>query len=171
MQSGPPRKEVPKGKVFIWSVTICHLTPSMLLLDYGKHVMRCFKGIYFLFVPLLCWIPSNACFLVRVKLSTNTSRDYFGPSLLLFLFAALGRPHWKTGRTGSSLIAFGVSDPTQSCLQPVFLFRTLSYSSCYCFCHNLQQYVGRRQWQPTPVLLPGKSHGQRSLVGCSPWGR
>ena len=29
----------------------------------------------------------------------------------------------------------------------------------------------RRQWQPTPVLLPGKSHGWRSLVGCSPWGR
>ena len=31
-------------------------------------------------------------------------------------------------------------------------------------------YVRRRQWQPTPVLLPGKSHGRRSLVGCSPWG-
>ena len=29
----------------------------------------------------------------------------------------------------------------------------------------------RRQWQPTPVLLPGKSHGLTSLVGCSPWGR
>ena len=29
----------------------------------------------------------------------------------------------------------------------------------------------RRQWQPTPVLLPGKSYGQRSLVGHSPWGR
>ena len=29
----------------------------------------------------------------------------------------------------------------------------------------------RRQWQPTPVLLPGKSHRRRSLVGCSPWGR
>ena len=28
----------------------------------------------------------------------------------------------------------------------------------------------RRQWQPTPVLLPGKSHEQRSLGGCSPWG-
>ena len=28
----------------------------------------------------------------------------------------------------------------------------------------------RRQWQPTPVLLPGKSHGWRSLVGCIPWG-
>ena len=29
----------------------------------------------------------------------------------------------------------------------------------------------RRQWWPTPVLLPGKSHGQRSLVGCGPWSR
>ena len=29
----------------------------------------------------------------------------------------------------------------------------------------------RRHWQPTPVLLPGKSHGWRSLVGCSSWGR
>ena len=29
----------------------------------------------------------------------------------------------------------------------------------------------RRQWHPTPVPLPGKFHGRRSLVGCSPWGR
>ena len=28
----------------------------------------------------------------------------------------------------------------------------------------------RRKWQPTPVFLPGESHGQRSLEGCSPWG-
>ena len=28
----------------------------------------------------------------------------------------------------------------------------------------------KRQWQPTPVFLPGKSRGQRSLVGYSPWG-
>ena len=30
--------------------------------------------------------------------------------------------------------------------------------------------VRRRQWQPTLVLLPGKPHGWRNLVGCSPWG-
>ena len=30
-------------------------------------------------------------------------------------------------------------------------------------------FIRRRQWHPTPVLLPGKSHGQRSPVGCSPW--
>ena len=32
-------------------------------------------------------------------------------------------------------------------------------------------YERRRQWHPTPVLLPGKFHGWRSLVGCSPWVR
>ena len=37
-----------------------------------------------------------------------------------------------------------------------------------CLLRNLYR---RRRWYPTPVLLPGKSHGQRSLVGCGPWGR
>ena len=41
--------------------------------------------------------------------------------------------------------------------------------------HHLQfgvylEWHWRRRWQPTPVLLPGKPHGRRSLVGCSPWG-
>jgi len=35
---------------------------------------------------------------------------------------------------------------------------------------KLQTTRYRRRWHPTPVLLPGKSHGRRSLVGCSPWG-
>ena len=30
--------------------------------------------------------------------------------------------------------------------------------------------VGKNHWKPTPVLLHGKSHGWRSLIGCSPWG-
>ena len=34
-----------------------------------------------------------------------------------------------------------------------------------------QEDPGRRAWPPTPVFLPGEFHGQRSLVGCSPWGR
>ena len=37
------------------------------------------------------------------------------------------------------------------------------------YCHPAY-LTWRRQWHPTPVLLPGKSHGRRSLVGCSPWG-
>ena len=35
---------------------------------------------------------------------------------------------------------------------------------------NLDRILRRRKWHPTPVLLPGKSHGWRSLVGCSPSG-
>jgi len=40
-----------------------------------------------------------------------------------------------------------------------------------CEKYDNSRCIRRRQWHPTPVLLPGKSHGQRSLVGCSPWGR
>ena len=36
---------------------------------------------------------------------------------------------------------------------------------------NLSKLQEKRQWHPTPVLLPWKSHWWRSLVGCSPWGR
>ena len=35
---------------------------------------------------------------------------------------------------------------------------------------NLVLIQWRRRWHPTSILLPGKSHGQRNLVGCSPWG-
>ena len=42
---------------------------------------------------------------------------------------------------------------------PVTLFQTIC------------AIIRRRQWHPPPVLLPGKSHGWRSLEGCSPWGR
>ena len=53
----------------------------------------------------------------------------------------------------------------------------------FCSMHSQQNLTGplisttlsptsrRRWWHPTPVLLPGKSHGRRSLGGCSPWGR
>ena len=49
--------------------------------------------------------------------------------------------------------------------------------ACQCKNHKrrwFDPWVGkiswRRWWQPTPVFLPGKSHGQRNMVGYSPWG-
>ena len=48
-------------------------------------------------------------------------------------------------------------------------------SACQCRRRRFDPWVGkipwRRKWQPTPVFLPGKSHGWRRLVGYSPWGR
>ena len=50
--------------------------------------------------------------------------------------------------------------------------------ACQCRRHKRQGFdpwVGkipwRREWQPTPVFLPGESHGQRRLAGYGPWGR
>ena len=46
------------------------------------------------------------------------------------------------------------------------------YTYLYIFiCPKNRKSRTRRKWPPTPVLLSVKSHGQRSLVGCSPWGR
>ena len=60
--------------------------------------------------------------------------------------------------------------PSSQTVETCYL--SILYIVCYlsilyivvCICH-------RRQWHSTPVLLLGKSHGRRSLVGCSPWGR
>ena len=47
--------------------------------------------------------------------------------------------------------------------------------ACQCKRYGFNPWVGkiplRRNWQPTPVFLPGESYGQRSLAGYSPWGR
>ena len=50
--------------------------------------------------------------------------------------------------------------------------RTLEWAAISFFTNQARWHIyWRRQWHPTPVLLPGTSHRQRSLVGCSPWGR
>ena len=51
----------------------------------------------------------------------------------------------------------------------VILFAIISSHSESCLFTLL--IVSFRQWHPTPVLLPGKSHGRGSLVGCGPWSR
>ena len=59
------------------------------------------------------------------------------------------------------------------------IFRHFVEAVCYYivdqnteFLIKMYLYISwRREWQSTPALLPGKSHGQRSLIGYSPWGR
>ena len=65
----------------------------------------------------------------------------------------LSHPHMTTGKT-IPLIRWTFVGKVMS-----LLFNMLS-----------RLVIQRRLWQSTPVLLPGKSHGRRSLVGCSPWG-
>ena len=62
-------------------------------------------------------------------------------------------------------------------LEILFIYQLLSYDLTFISVNKITTFeddaiaLWRRQWHPTPVLLPGKSHGWRSLVGCSPWGR
>ena len=49
--------------------------------------------------------------------------------------------------------------------------RTQNHCNHLSYSRFSKPYNWRRPWHPTPVLLPGKSHGWRSVVGCSPWGR
>ena len=64
-----------------------------------------------------------------------------------FVYVSLGLPWWLSGKE----------------------------SACQCRRPRFDPWVGkipwRREWQPTPVFLPGESHGQGSLAGYSPWGR
>ena len=55
-------------------------------------------------------------------------------------------------------------------LLSVITFLCLSVISYIAWYSNCLRQQRRRRWHPTPVLLPGKSHGWRSLVGCNPWG-
>ena len=58
-----------------------------------------------------------------------------------------------------------------TCFQIYCNFVTLCNTLCPCYLTDIRPSSWRRQWHPTPVLLPGKSHGRRSLEGWSPWGR
>ena len=52
------------------------------------------------------------------------------------------------------------------------LIHMVSIQRCKLKFYNRVVRLGwKRQWHRTPVLLPGKSHGRKSLEGCSPWGR
>ena len=77
---------------------------------------------------------------------TKTRTQIFWFKFSIFILPYTGLPRWFSGRE----------------------------SACWCRRHRFNPWVRkipwRRKWQPTPVFLPGKSHGQRSLVGYSPWG-
>ena len=81
---------------------------------------------------------------------------------------------WKVSSMKARILVSFYTYVTQLGLTQLGLPRWLSgkESTCQCRC-RFNPWVGkiswRRKWQSTPVFLPGKSHGQRSLVGYSPW--
>ena len=70
---------------------------------------------------------------------------------------------------GTQLSSFQLSHPYMTTGKTIALTRWTFVGKVTSLLFNM--LPRRRQWHPTPVLLPGKSHGWRSLVGCSPWDR
>ena len=115
--------------------------------------------------------------------------------LTLKLFAHwyfdLGFPWWFSGkerqptpgllpgksRGQRSLVGYSPWGHKESDMTKQLLFHSFSSKESACQFRSRQfdpwvrKIPWRKKWQPTPVFLPGKFHGQRSLVSYSPWGR
>ena len=105
----------------------------------------------YIFLPPL---SSCVCLIKVLNVSVPISRDKNKNTYFIRLLEGVneyikrtGLPNWLSGK-----------EPAYQCSRRGF---------------NLwiRNIPWRRKWQPTPVFFPGKSHGQRSLVGYSPWGQ
>ena len=142
-------------------------------------------SLYILFINLLsdtlfanifshsvCWLLT----LLMVSPAVQNLLSFSRSHLFLFLLslpldiskAVLPRPVTKSILlvfSYRSFMASGFCIWCEKC-SPLWLFWQI-WRTCWVW---LAWLDWRRQWHPTPVPLPGKSHGQRSLVDCSPWG-
>ena len=105
--------------------------------------------------------------------------DSMDASLSKLREMVMGRESWRAAVHGVAKTQTRLSDGTTIAFLSG-LPRWLSSKESACQCRRCKRrrfdpWAGkicwRRTWQPTPVFLPGKSHGQRSLGGYSPWGR
>ena len=156
--SGPPGKEVPKGNIFIWSVSICHLTPVSVVAWLWEACDEVFQRDLFPLCPL-SGLDSIGCLLFGARERALTPSEIISDpacfsSYLLHLMDLIGRRE----KTGSSSTVFGVSGPTQSCLPPVFLFRALSCSCCWLLLPH-----------PSGVCVTGMRFGSSVIVSQETW--
>jgi len=134
----------------------CQWCQIVLFSHFPLQCWMLIKKVEILLIPLL---PLTVCSPSFTISSFQSSSPFCSslPTPFPLLHLSLSCVFW----TGLFIGLSGGSDSKVSCLQ--------------CGRPGFNPWVGkilwRRKWQPTPVLLPGKSHGQRSVVGYSPRGR
>ena len=103
---------------------------------------------------------TNSCY--KSRLFLFFSHQGLGPSFWCSLRQKVGFPGGFTGRSDCKKSAGGTVGQESTC-------QCRSHKR-YGFDPWVRKIPWRRRWQPTPLFLPGKFHGQRSLLGYSPWG-
>ena len=91
----------------------------------------------------------------------DSKHELAPPTVLLGLLLC----PWISGISSQPLQRHAAAAPEPTVLLGLLCPWTWGISS-----KSRPHHAWTRQWHPMSVLLPGKSHGQRSLVGCSPWG-
>ena len=104
---------------------------------------------------------SNCCFLTCIQISQEASQ------VVWYSHLSQNFPHFIVIHTEQIRKVYTISDrigvmKKGKAGEHKWVNSTVNFYGYLC---------KRRQWHPTPVFLPGKSHGRRSLEGCSPWGR
>ena len=109
-------------------------------------------------------IGNNKILMVQQNESLFLAQNTYGTALLQAVFPTQesdpGLPHCRG-------ILYCLSHQGSPSSDVILTF--VNYLPCHLTVCKLGK-ARRRQWHPAPVLLPGKSHGRRNLVGCSPWG-
>ena len=110
--------------------------------------------------PFFFFFKCQRLWLWRSQWTVENSRNgnTRSPYLPLEKSVCRSRSNVRTGHRTTDWFQIG-KGVHQGCILSPYLFNLYAES------------IWRRQWQPTPVLLPGKSCGRRSLVDYSPWGR
>ena len=141
----------PKTRVFSSQLALCIRWANYWSFSFNISPSNVYSGLFSLRID---WFDLLA---VQGTLKSLLQHHSSKASIIwhsAFFIVQLSHPYMTTGIT----IALTI--------------RTFVSKVIYLLFNMLSRFViRRRQWHPTPVLLPGKSHGWRSLVGCSPWGR
>ena len=163
---------------------------QVLLLPSGSVILIPLLGTLFWvslhgtsFSPLLCFHPGLLSRTAHWCIRSLTCQCLFLNYVSLPRISSTFLPVSDSETLGSlifliSLLSVYPSAPLQRCKLHEgkgFSLHLFSFLLCTVYIQWCLAYgrfsINRRQWQPTPVLSPGKSRGWRSLIGCSPWGR
>ena len=115
--------------------------------------------VYFFLFPLCSWPPPSAGILVSSLLSVALFYPKYGA-------------RWRMGSQLLSLVLKGSGSLFCFKISLLIFLAALGFCCCVRVFSNCgrQGLLSEKTMAPHSSLLPGKSHGQRSLVGCSPWG-